>query len=582
MKSGAWVGSTVALAAVCAASLVFPQHEDRDRAEVIGGLAFKDEVEVTVVNVDVSVCDQKGRPVIGLDREDFRILQDGQERVISHFAPYTEEVVADQAIASRLEKLDVPAGPAPEPGEPSEPPPPELKPIYVVLYVDSENLRPFDRNRVLSQMRGFLGEIMHPHVQVMVVSYHRSLDIVVPFSSNASEVMAGLRGLYQVSAARPERDTQRTQILRDLQRLREKGAARSAGQASQEVWSIQADIQSYADQTANDLEFALRAIREVTDSLAGVTGRKWLVYISNGLPMVPGWDLFHDFSQTYQAAASQTFMMKYDQSRWFESLGSAANAQGVSFLTIDASGLGSENRASAEYLQPVDPVTATIHLNNHQQTLQLLADTTGGRAILSANDITDGLEAFRENLFSYYSIGYSITATGGDRVHRIEVELPDHPDYKLSYRRSFVEKSAESEVQDEVISGLMYDLDNNPMRIEASTGAALPADKGRWMVPLEVRVPLESVALIPEGGEYVGKVFVFVGARDPQGRQSDLQRQEHEIRMPATDYASRRGTQVVIELKLLMEEGSHRIVTGVMDRITRQSSYHALSREVPG
>jgi hypothetical protein len=52
----------------------------------VGGLSFLDEVEVTVVNVDVFVRDRAGRPVGGLAASDFRVTQDGLEMPLSNFA----------------------------------------------------------------------------------------------------------------------------------------------------------------------------------------------------------------------------------------------------------------------------------------------------------------------------------------------------------------------------------------------------------------------------------------------------------------------------------------------------------------
>jgi hypothetical protein len=128
----------------------------------------------------------------------------------------------------------------------------------------------------------------------------------------------------------------------------------------------------------------------------------------------------------------------------------------------------------------------------------------------------------------------------------------------------------------------MYDVDENPMKIESVTLPPRPADRDRWMVPLEISVPLASIALVPHQNEYVGQVVYFVAARDQKGRQSDLQRREQEVRVPAAEYEQRRGDWVTLMLDLLMNEGSYKITVGVLDRMTRQSSYQTLSRQVPG
>jgi hypothetical protein len=99
---------------------------------------------------------------------------------------------------------------------------------------------------------------------------------------------------------------------------------------------------------------------------------------------------------------------------------------------------------------------------------------------------------------------------------------------------------------------------------------------------VEIRFPIESVALLPEGDEYVGRVELFISNRNLKGRQSDVQRRKFEIRMPPEDYETRRKQAYVAELQLLMEEGSHKVVVGLLDPITRQSSYASLTRTVPG
>ena len=69
--------------------------QEVDQEEAKGGLAFVDEVHVTVVNIDVFVRDRQGNAVTGLAQNQFRLLQDGQERKLSHFAAYTDEVISE-------------------------------------------------------------------------------------------------------------------------------------------------------------------------------------------------------------------------------------------------------------------------------------------------------------------------------------------------------------------------------------------------------------------------------------------------------------------------------------------------------
>ena len=310
--------------------------------------------------------------------------------------------------------------------------------------------------------------------------------------------------------------------------------------------------------------------------------RKVLVHVSSGMPAVLARDLINWYGQLFQNSSTLPMLARFNRRQVYEALASSANAQGVAFYTIDASGLGGDASTSSEYSRPVDPMISSIYVINNQEQLLNLAESTGGRAIVDSNDITDLLEELRDDLFTYYSLGYTLSASGSDTVHRIKVELPGHPEYELVYRRALVEKSLETQVQDRVVSGLMLAVDDNPMAVELAAGSARPASEDRWILPIEISFPIESVALLPEQEIYAGRIVVFLANRDLKGRQSDVQRRDVEIRMTPDDYATRRHERYMVTLELLLDAGDHRLVVGVLDPVTRQSSFATLRRMVPG
>lgn len=561
--------------------------QEIEKEEAVGGLAFIDEVQVTVVNLDVFVRDREGRPVIGLSEEDFRLSQDGRERKLSHFAAYTQEVIS-QIMAAREEQatIELPTGPPADdkvavPGsDPSGSLADHVQPVHIVLYVDNENIRPFDRNRVLSQVRRFVNEVMQPHVEVMVISVQRSPKIVQPFTNDPQEVKDALRGMTRVYGARTDVDRNRGRIVHDMQSVMESGPSEGLRADSVAARDLEQKIRSYADEISIELTYSLNSLREVLTTLAGLPGRRVLVHISSGLPAVPGRDLIHWYGDLYQRSSTLPMLARFNRRPLYESLASSANAQGVTFYTIDASGLAGAGSASAEHSRPIDPMTASINVINYQEPLFVMAEKTGGRAIVDSNDISSLLEEMRDDLFTYYSLGYTLSSSGSDTVHRLEVELPEHPEYELVYRRTMVEKSLETQVQDRVVSGLMLDLEDNPMGIEVTSGIQKPASGERWILPVEVKFPISSIAMLPEAGEYVGRVVLFVANRDAKGKQSDIQRRQFQIRMPLEDYETRRSEHYVAALDLLLEAGEQRVVVGVLDPVTRQASFARLRKTV--
>jgi hypothetical protein len=83
------------------------------------------------------------------------------------------------------------------------------------------------------------------------------------------------------------------------------------------------------------------------------------------------------------------------------------------------------------------------------------------------------------------------------------------------------------------------------------------------------------------GEDYVGRVVLFIGAQDLKGRSSEMQRQEHEIRIPAADYETAVRQRFGIDLTLLLDEGHQKIAVGLMDQLTRRASYEQSVVAVP-
>ena len=562
--------ATTALVAalIGGSSLLLGQDQeagDRDSIRPIGGLAFVDELEVTVVNVVAYVTDKHGASVNDLTKDDFRIFHDGEERPISNFQLYTEELIRSYYQAEEA----VPLGPTPSAEQAAAEPPADIQPVWVMILVDNDNLRPLDRNRVLGQLRTFVRENSQPPVKMMVASTNKALKVEEEFTDDSSAILGALEGLKMTTGGRTNRDSSRADVYDEIDRFTE--AQSSSGDASlQQARSLAV---SFAEEELNDLQFTFGAIREAVNLLAGLPGKKMILHVSNGLPMTPGLDLFYALSNAYNEPGMVTEGMRYAQTRQWESLVKNATSQGVTFYPIGAGGLENITMGSAEHNAPRDTIAASMEHDNYIDSLRFMADETGGVAIVNANDIRPRLDRVEQDFYSYYSLGYNLQMSGSDKVHQIKVTLPDHPDYEIRYRRRFVEKALESRVQDRVLTGLVIPLDENPLAITLETGDQAPASADRWTVPFKLSFPLANIALLPEGSDYIGRVTLFVAARDTKGKQSDLVRQEHEVRVAAADYEEAQRSRFAIKASLLMEAGSFKVSVGLLDQMTRQAAY---------
>ena len=531
----------------------------------VGGLRFLDVTEVTIVNVEVAVTDKKG-PVLGLKPGDFEVFQDGKPQDLTNFALFARAVPGAPAPAATPVPRAAPAVPTPEPTPASK-----REPRFVAFYVDNEYAMPMNRNRVINKMADWVYTYLQPPDQAMVVSYQRSLKVLQPFTSEAEAVASALRVMKRYTGGATDANSSRRQIEDYINE--NSNNANSVTQAMDRA-------RSFAREQRNNLTFAVGAIKELVGMMSGLPGKKAIIYLSDGLPMTPGLELFYAIQDTYRAPSVLSESREEDATELFRGLVNMAAAAGVTLYTIDSAGLQSDMGIEAENRQPRSAIAASIMSANYQDSLSYMAEQTGGLAILNANDPTPGLEKIANDFETYYSLGYRLIPSGQDRVHHIQVKVKGHSEYRLSYRKSFIEKTLPTRIGDRVMSGLTFDLEDNPLRIELSTGEPAPADNGRWTLPVEVRIPLDKVALIPEGEDLVGYLMVYYAARDDEGKQSDLQRIEHPIRMPASRYEAARRQFFTVTASLLLEPGKYRISVGVRDELTNQAGYAVARKAV--
>ncbi len=551
------------------------------RSDPIGGLTFVDEVEVSIANVVVYVTDKKGLAVTDLTADDFIVRQDGDLKQISNFKLYTDDIIREQYVDETPGLLEGPPQPTPVPDADDAAGP---IPVHFVIYIDNQNLTPLDRNRVLSQTREFIRSSLHPPAKMMVVAYQRSFEVLQPFTDNPTEVLDAMRSVRRYTGGRSERITAEREILDDIKRLDDNNRSGGGGQGhSQGLQDIYRKIDLFAEETSNDLQFTLDSLRQIITSLSGLPGKKGVVYVSNGLPMIPGMALYYELSRMANNSTALTQMFEHDKTRFYQNLASIANSQDVTLYMVDASGLSLGNTSSAEFSKAQDGLSASVGQHNLTDSLQFLADETGGIAIINTNDVSLKLELVKQDMFTYYSIGYPLQVSGGDKVHKVSIKLQDNPefkDYTLRYRSRFVEKSLETRVQDTVVSSLVFEVEDNPMGIEFTSGTPSAASEKRWLVPAQISFPLKNVALLPVGEDYVARVVMFVAVRDSDGKQSDLVRQEHEVKVPASVYEQAQNQMWTLDTQLLMESGRYKMSVAILDPITRQDSYKTISKAV--
>ncbi len=141
---------------------------------------FLETVDVTLVNIEVVVT-ADGKPVTDLEAEDFVVLDDSQVVEISLFQPM---------VGGRPRTL----ASVPDADLPANVPKPEAVPVprRVVIVVDDSFLAPASRVRLLKRLDESLDQWMTGDTRVLVAHKDRNVSVVIPFTGESAEVVAGL------------------------------------------------------------------------------------------------------------------------------------------------------------------------------------------------------------------------------------------------------------------------------------------------------------------------------------------------------------------------------------------------------
>ncbi|HVS12355.1 MAG TPA: VWA domain-containing protein [Thermoanaerobaculia bacterium] len=566
-------------APLAAALLAVPLHS-QEAADVAGAPAsdapFVETVNVEVVNIDVYVTDADGNTVQDLTRDDFELYVGGKRVPISNFYAVVsglrrvETAVAAPEGDAPPEPAAVEEPAAPQPEAAPGPPPPDQQ-LHVVVYVDNYNLTPFNRNKVLNELRVFLRDELGPNDQVMLTSYDRSLHLREPFSARAENVTRAMLELEDLSAQRIHLDRERVDIFRRIE-------------DADTVTEAIGIARTFAASVRNDVSFTIDALRWIVDGLAGSPGRKAVLYVSEGLPMIPGEDVFYAVQQKFKEEMSLNEIGEYDMSRRFQELANQANANRVSFYTIDARGLTVLSQGTVDYDIAGEPGERTffdsILRSNTQSTLQMLAERTGGRAIINANRILPDLQKVSQDFRNYYSLGYLLPEQVDGRLRQVEVKLTNpRRGWQVRHQYGFRAKSLESKMHDGTLSALHLDLQDNVIGARILIGRPTLRDSGLYDVPLALSIPYDNLLLLPQDGRNVGRLRVWFAAKDQDDEMSDVQQIPVEIELSDEDLEQRKGEDFVYPFQLMMEEGYHDLAIGLHDQLGGRTAF--LRRGIP-
>lgn len=556
---------------------------------------FLDAVEVKVASVEVVVEDADGKKIPGLTAGDFEILEDGVRQPIDYFsAQENGQLVADSQGGENENAI------------------PSTDRLHLAIFVDDVHLSPINRNQVFERLKTYLREELQPTDLVLVARLSDRLVIEQPFTDNVDDLEATLDRLAKVAGAAQQMDASYQRIVREIVNTpvpEDQSDAPPTGRpkrdqliSGKDIANIQGaaqarEIVAFAEERRIRVLGTVKALHTAVGSLAGLQGRKALIYLSDGLPVRPAAGLAEMWRDKYENWAIQNGLRdliseisrasngSIEAESQLRGLGKEASAARVAFYVLSPGSKNSRGVGSAEVAGTTSGGSfrsASTEAFESEAPLLALAEATGGKARTRNMDIGALLADVRGDFGTFYSLGYKPKTEAKDGTRQIVVKVRGRPDASVRYTRSLGDTDPVEQLRELTLSALYHGLSANPLGIELEAKPAEDLGGNKYRVDVMVKVPFEKILLLPQEANHVGRLTLFVVVQEHKNQNlSTMSRVEVPLKIPNDQILAVMSQKAAYPLKLEMAGGSQRLAIGMRDHLGRVSATVEVDLDVP-
>ncbi|HYC61051.1 MAG TPA: VWA domain-containing protein [Thermoanaerobaculia bacterium] len=559
---------------------------------LIASAAFAQEsavIDVQVTNLDVVVTDAKGKRVTGLTASDFEVLEDGKRVEVTNLSEIDRERLA-------VNQATQPA------------------PRRILIVVDNGTIALSARRKVFDATRAALDRLMiGPSDRVAITTISRSGTNRLSWSADRAQVLQMLAAIEK-DAILPNPDL--LAFDRSLDAILDEansaamsrtgtitvgtptdpeegeGANRKAllrERPQVDFQQIVAQARNYASSATSDTRATLSALNAALGSFAEVPGgRKIVILTGGGLPLNSAEAVMqriesvrNELERTghlgvrgVNTASMLTQLSQYDLAPQFDEVAAAAKVKGVAIYSVNPE-FGERMASSARSSRSADLESEFATMKGMLDGYQRLALATGGAAMIgrpadrAVNEIVSDLD-------SYYSLGYRSTGPLTP-TSQITVKVKKGLTARATIASGVI--SRDSEVADQVLANHIAEPEN-PLNFAVVLEEPIEA-AGKKTIPMKIMIPVDSLQLLEDNGEYAAAFAVFVSLGNAAGDGSDPVRQQQFFRWPESAIKEVRGKTIgfTVNVEVSGERNRDRISIGVLDRHSGQAGYTLIMLE---
>lgn len=376
------------------------------------------KITTTLVQVDVTVTDKKGRPVTDLRPDEFEIYENGKKQEITNFSFVSSKRRSPGEEDGNKAGIDLPAT--------RRTIDPRDVRRTIALVVDDLSMSFESTHYVRQALRNFVNNQMQDGDLVAIVRTGGGVGALQQFTMDRDQLRAAIEkirfdvtGVANSGPFAPTAPDLVAENQRDL--AKETGSELTKDEGSLDDY--RRDM--FLGGTLGALSYLVRGMQELP-------GRKSILMLSDGISL---------FKVNSAGFPESTRLL--DQLRGLVDL---CNRSSVVVYTIDAKGLIPMAFASADSLGNAPAVEIeqkllerTRRLFESREGLSYIAEQTGGEAYYNTNDFKGSIQKMLEDT-SYYLIGYQPDDDSFDRTRKkfnnLQVKVT-RPGVRVRYRSGY-------------------------------------------------------------------------------------------------------------------------------------------------
>jgi VWFA-related protein len=485
----------------------------------------------TLIEFTVVVTGDHGKHVTDLKQEDVSIVEGGRSREVAFF-----HYEGAPPAAIRVRSQPLPPGiftnrPEYAPGPPRN---------IIAILIDSLNTRAEDQVKVLAHILAFVAAVPSD-TRVAIYRTGERVHIIHDFTDDIHDFTDDVEGLrkrlMKDGLAAPRDNEQAVAVQQMIIEPWQAEAMAATMEASLEVaYQEMAGIEERSNQymESRRVEYTMSSLDAVGNHLAGIPGRKNLIWMTSGVPMISAqtrdpWpeNYVASLRRVAQKLASQGIAMYPVEAAGVRPLylnvnaGVRGSTRGVEDSATSGDDAIARTAARVEARQAARGATrspsqmsTTPDAPRMMGTMDLFADLTGGRALRNTNDLLAGVKAASEDMRGTYSVGFYAPQEPDERWHTFTVKVR-RPGVKVVHRQGYL-SSAATKQSELWLADQWRAAANNPLGSATVRLDARFELKGDTLSAI-LQIPAEDLSFRPINGATACTLEIAIAERTPEG-----------------------------------------------------------------